>query len=72
MTANHALLSNRLYHHQQLPLERAHASGQVHVAPANGVGSLLTQAKERIASGLEPGIASRQPTNEERREVEEH
>jgi hypothetical protein len=26
MTANHALLSNRLYHHQQLPLERAHPS----------------------------------------------
>ena len=26
MTANDALLSNRLYHHQQLPLERAHAS----------------------------------------------
>ena len=26
MTANHALPSNRLYHHQQLPLERAHAS----------------------------------------------
>ncbi len=26
MTANHALLSNRLYHHQQLPLERAHKS----------------------------------------------
>lgn len=26
MTANHALLSNRLYHHQQLPLERAHMS----------------------------------------------
>ena len=24
MTANHALLSNRLFHHQQLPLERAH------------------------------------------------
>src|SRR5438094_8805834 len=24
MTANHALLSNRHYHHQQLPLERAH------------------------------------------------
>jgi len=24
MTANHALLSNRMYHHQQLPLERAH------------------------------------------------
>ena len=25
MTANHAFLSNRLFHHQQLPLERAHA-----------------------------------------------
>ncbi|MBA2285878.1 MAG: hypothetical protein H0W02_10365 [Ktedonobacteraceae bacterium] len=34
MTANHALLSNRLYHHQQLPLERAHPTGQS--APANG------------------------------------
>jgi hypothetical protein len=28
MTSNHALLSNRLYHHQQLPLERAHTSSQ--------------------------------------------
>jgi len=28
MTANHALLSNRLYHHQQLPLERAHPGKQ--------------------------------------------
>ena len=27
MTSNHALLSNRMYHHQQLPLERAHPSG---------------------------------------------
>jgi hypothetical protein len=25
MTANHSLLSNRMYHHQQLPLERAHS-----------------------------------------------
>ena len=28
MTSNSALLSNRLYHHQQLPLERAHPSSQ--------------------------------------------
>ncbi len=28
MTSNHALLSNRIYHHQQLPLERAHVRGQ--------------------------------------------
>lgn len=28
MTSNHALLSNRMYHHQQLPLERAHPGSQ--------------------------------------------
>ncbi|GER85955.1 hypothetical protein KDW_01170 [Dictyobacter vulcani] len=28
MTSNSALISNRLYHHQQLPLERAHPSQQ--------------------------------------------
>jgi hypothetical protein len=41
MTANHALLSNRLYHHQQLPLERAHGSQQPtnQVAHPNGTGS---------------------------------
>lgn len=67
MTANHALLSNRLYHHQQLPLERAHPNpnGQTHIAPANGVGSLLAQAKERLASGLEPEIPARQNEAEE-------
>ncbi len=66
MTANNALFSNRLYHHQQLPLERAHPnpSGQTHIAPANGVGSLLTQAKERLASGLEPEQLVRQNDGE--------
>src|SRR6266516_49510 len=34
MTANHALLSNRLYHHQQLPLERAHTTNNKSVTPA--------------------------------------
>jgi hypothetical protein len=32
MTTNNALLANRLYHHQQLPLERAHPSRQEHNA----------------------------------------
>lgn len=32
MNANHALLSNRMFHHQQLPLERAHA-GNTTTAP---------------------------------------
>jgi hypothetical protein len=41
MTANHALLSNRLYHHQQLPLERAHGGQQPtnQVAHPNGTDS---------------------------------
>jgi hypothetical protein len=54
MTANHALLSNRLYHHQQLPLERAHPVGFSRAAQVDEPGSLLAQAKEHIASGQAP------------------
>ena len=39
MTANHALLSNRLYHHQQLSLERAHGNNptsQARLSHPNG------------------------------------
>lgn len=36
MNANHTLLSNRLYHHQRLPLERAHPSGHSTVSPVPG------------------------------------
>src|SRR5215469_12074197 len=36
MTANHALLSNRLFHHQQLPLERAHPGGDYTRTVPNG------------------------------------
>jgi len=56
MTANHALLSNRLYHHQHLPLERAHPASLPEPAPPNGNNSLLAQAKARVAQGLEPGV----------------
>src|SRR5260370_33210021 len=59
MTANHALLSNRLYHHQQLPLERAHPGGQTRFAPGNGMSNALSIAKERIANGLEPGVTAK-------------
>lgn len=65
MTANHALLSNRLYHHQQLPLERAHPAP--YTTPSNGVNSLLAQAKERIAQGQEPEFAAWQKESEEAR-----
>jgi hypothetical protein len=54
MTANHALLSNRLYHHQQLPLERAHPGGQALFTQGNGQANALTMAKDRVARGLEP------------------
>jgi hypothetical protein len=47
MTTNHALLSNRLYHHQQLPLERAHQSTHTHAPSVNGVGDPLSLPGER-------------------------
>lgn len=58
MTANHALLSNRLFHHQQLPLERAHpahstnpSSNTTSVQSPNGMSSSLSRpAKERQES----------------------
>lgn len=63
MTANHALLSNRLYHHQQLPLERAHPMSRSQITPAGEDTSLLAQAKEQIASG--PGTERTVQQNEE-------
>jgi hypothetical protein len=49
MTSNHALLSNRLYHHQQLPLERAHPSSHSSTVHPNGVAHAPVLAKERAA-----------------------
>lgn len=68
MTANHALPSNRLYHHQQLPLERAHPLGPSQITPTNEATSLLAQAKERVASGLEPALPVQQDRSEEEQE----
>jgi hypothetical protein len=58
MTANHSLLSNRLFHHQQLPLERAHPTQPTHpggnttsVQSPNGIsGSLPRSTNERQES----------------------
>jgi len=47
MTSNHALLSNRLYHHQQMPLERAHPAGGTHTTSSNGVTAPLPIMRER-------------------------
>src|SRR5439155_13905089 len=68
MTANHALLSNRLFHHQQLPLERAHSGGHTSSMPNNGASSPLSLAKDRVAHGLEPGVITRQTEGEEQKE----
>jgi phenylalanyl-tRNA synthetase alpha subunit len=46
MTSNHALLSNRLYHHQQLPLERAHPTSRTHATSSNGVTAPLPIVRE--------------------------
>src|SRR5438552_135646 len=60
MTSNHALLSNRLYHHQQLSFERAHRAND-HARPiSNGVNKPLTITEEHVTNGVEPGgIAGR-------------
>lgn len=60
MTANHALLSNRLYHHQQLPLERAHPVSFSAATQVSEPASLLAQARERIASGQSPVLPSQE------------
>lgn len=65
MTANHALLSNRLYHHQQLPLERAHPMSRSQVTAAGENPSLLAQAKERLASSPDDETASQRDEGEE-------
>ncbi|HEU5377271.1 MAG TPA: hypothetical protein VFV38_17720 [Ktedonobacteraceae bacterium] len=65
MTANHALLSNRLYHHQQLPLERAHPMSRSQVTAVGENTSLLAQAKERLASNPNDETASQPDEGEE-------
>lgn len=67
MTANHTLLSNRLYHHQQLPLERAHPGGHVHTVPHNNANTQFSIAGERVAAGLEPGGIAGQTEIEEQK-----
>jgi len=69
MTANNALLSNRLFHHQQLPLERAHLGGSTRAMPNNGASTPLSIANERVAQGLEPGVIPRQTKIEEQKEL---
>ena len=57
MTSNLALLSNRLYHHQQLPLERAHPSTRAHATPSNGVTAPLPVVKEHRENSGQTDVA---------------
>lgn len=65
MTANNALLSNRLYHHQQLPLERAHPSHQTAIPTNKGMQTPLSIAPERAAKGQVPEMVNRKAEVEE-------
>ena len=65
MTANNALLSNRLYHHQQLPLERAHPSNQTPIPTNKGMQTPLSIAPERAAKGQAPEMVNRKAEVEE-------
>lgn len=68
MTANNALLSNRLYHHQQLPLERAHPSNQAPIPTNKGMHTPLSIAPERAAKGQAPEMVNRKAEVEEMKE----
>jgi hypothetical protein len=52
MTNNHALLANRLFHHQQLPLERAHPAQSHHAQPQ----SQLPSTSDKRSNGSVPHI----------------
>ena len=65
MTANNALLSNRLYHHQQLPLERAHPSNQTSIPTNKGMQTPLSITPERTAKGQVPEMINRKAEVEE-------
>jgi hypothetical protein len=65
MTSNHALLSNRLYHHQQLPLERAHPANDHNRPLPNGVNKPLAITEEHVTNGLEPEEIAGQTEMEE-------
>ncbi len=55
MSSNHALLSNRLYLHQQLPYERAHHTNELAGQLSNGMNKQFTISEEHVTNGVEPG-----------------
>ena len=68
MTSNHALLSNRLYHHQQVPFEHAHPAGDQTRPMPKGVDKHFEITDEHNTNGFGPGVISRQTEMEEHSE----
>jgi hypothetical protein len=54
MTSNHALLLNRLHHHQQLPFERAHAAYDQSGQLSNGLKKQFALSEEHVFNDVEP------------------
>jgi hypothetical protein len=67
MTSNHALLSNRLFHHQQLPIERAHSSDDHTRTMTDGVSTPLSSMEGRGDRTLESDGISGQMNIEEQK-----
>ncbi|HXZ05872.1 MAG TPA: hypothetical protein VEH81_13640 [Ktedonobacteraceae bacterium] len=65
MTSNHALLSNRLYNHQQLPFERAHSSNEHDKQKSNTIHKSFSITEEHVSNGAEPGGIAEQAQIEE-------
>lgn len=65
MTSNHALLSNRLFHHHQLPLERAHPVDDPARSMPIGSNTPHSIMEESVAHGSEPGMMPSQTEFEE-------
>jgi len=60
MTSNHALLSNRIYHHQQLPYKRAHHTNDLTSRLSNGMNKQFTISEEHMINGVDPEVISEQ------------
>ncbi|MGZ3621980.1 MAG: hypothetical protein ACXWPG_02665 [Ktedonobacteraceae bacterium] len=65
MTSNHALLSNRIYHHQQLPFERAHHTNDLSRQISNGMNKQDAISEEHMINGVDPEGISEQSQLEE-------
>jgi hypothetical protein len=54
MTSNHALLSNRLFHHQQQPYDHAHAAQDQTRHPSQSMKKSLAISEDHVLNGVEP------------------